>query len=434
MAPLMFKDAFWESEFTCHAGYEAVIQRLRDGRQMCKDVEELLKMRALAEEKYGKELVTIARKAGGHTEISTLRESFEQLKTQIENIGNFHIQLSDVLKEEVKKIETFRERQKEQRKKFQSIMDKVQRKKVSMYKKTMESKKNYELRCKEADEAEEGAEKTNASKTKTRHVASCAITTSQVRHRARQHRQTANEAEKLYSNNILQLESIRQDWEETHIGTCEVFQQLEGDRISMLRCALWDHSNHFSMQCVKNDELYEEVRKILEKCNIMIDNNCFIGMKGTGSRPPEPIVFESYYRRDTSRDNNGDAHFTGGGRDHMIRRSSEGGRLTSSVNISMSSLQSFHSEVTSSGEMSAGSSDDGYAPLPCLQRAASLAAVPAVEDSYFVLYEYSAREGDEMSVSRWDLVRVLEQGEDGWWMVERHGQIGLVPGNYLGKM
>ncbi|XP_026189582.1 proline-serine-threonine phosphatase-interacting protein 1-like isoform X2 [Mastacembelus armatus] len=414
MAPLMFKDAFWGSDFTCSAGYDAVIQRLREGRQMCKDVEELLKMRALAEEKYGKELVTIARKAGGQTEISTLRASFDQLKTQIENIGNFHIQLSDILKEEVKKIEAFRERQKEQRKKFESIMEKVQKKKASLFKKTMESKKNYVLRCRDADEAEQVAEKTTVTSKNSE----------KTRQRAKQHRQAASEAEKQYLNNTIQLESVRQDWEETHRGTCEVFQQLEGDRISMLRCALWDHCNHLSIQCVKDDEFYEEVRKLLEKCDIMTDNNCFIEMKSTGLTPPEPIVFENYYQMEMSTDSNGQALFTGG--ENMLRCSDSS--LGSSVSIN--TPQNTLSALTPIAE----TSDDGYAPLPGLRQEATSARLPAEEDFFIALYEYTAREVDELSVNRGDVVRVLEKEEDGWWTVERNGLSGLVPGNYLGKL
>ncbi|XP_039990136.1 proline-serine-threonine phosphatase-interacting protein 1-like [Xiphias gladius] len=417
MAPLLFKDAFWSTDFTSHTGYNTVIQRLRDGRQMCKDVEELLKMRALAEEKYGKELLTIARKAGGHTEISTLRASFNQLKAQIENVGNFHIQLSDKLKEEVKKIETFREHQRDQRKKFESIMEKVQKKKVSLFKKTMESKKNYELKCKEADEAEQGAEKaTIASKNSEK-----------IQHRAKQSRQTANEAEKLYYFNVVQLESVRQDWEETHKSTCEVFQQLEGDRIGMLRCVLWDHCNHFSMQCVRDDEFYEDVRRLLEQCDISTDNNCFIEMKRTGSRPPEPIVFESFYKTDVSRDSNGQAVFAGG---ENMRCSDS--LLNGSGNISIDTPENSRSALTSAGDFEI--SDGGYAPVPVLQQDTSLATFTADEDSYIVLYTYAAQEGDELPVSRGDVVRVLQREEDGWWLVERNGLTGLVPGNYLGKI
>ncbi|XP_010771543.1 proline-serine-threonine phosphatase-interacting protein 1-like isoform X2 [Notothenia coriiceps] len=355
--------------------------------------------------------------------MSTLKASFEILKTQIENIGTFHIQLSDLLKEEVKKIETFRERQKEQRKKLQSIMEKVQKKKVAVYKRTIESKKTYEVRCREADEAEHGAEKiTVASKNSEK-----------GRQRAKQCRQAAKETEKLYSTNIVQLESVRRDWEETHKSTCEVFQQLEGDRISMLRCALWDHCNHFSMQCVKDDEFYEEVRKLLELCDITTDNNYFIGRKSTGTRPPEPILFESYYQTQKSGDSNGQAHFAGGGEEDMTMRGSDP-LLGSSVNIRFDNLENPHSAPAPFGGASAVESDGGYAELPGLLGAASLPTVSADDDTcYIVDHEYVAKEEDELSVSRGELIRVLEQGEDGWWTAEKNGKTGLVPGNYLGK-
>uniref|UniRef100_A0A8C7DL91 Proline-serine-threonine phosphatase interacting protein 1b n=1 Tax=Oncorhynchus kisutch TaxID=8019 RepID=A0A8C7DL91_ONCKI len=412
MTPLLYKDAFWGVDFTNHQGYEVLIQRLCDGRRMCKDVEELLKMRAMAEERYGKDLVTIARKAGGQTEISTLKASFDQLKTQIENIGNLHIQLSGMLREEMKKMEIFRERQKEQRRKFEGIMEKVQKMKVSLYKKTMESKKSYEQKCKEADEAEQLADRsTTATTTKQSEKVTPPPQTLELY----KHTAPKQSEKKQYMLNVEQLESVRQDWEGTHKGTCEVFQQQEVDRITILRCVLWDHCNHFSVQCVKDDEFYEEVRNILETCDITADNNCFIEMKTTGSSPPGKSSL-----------NTGQSVKGQGCCQHWHQWRT---LLRGSTSVPA---------APPVGQTVPESSDGVYASIPGFQSAAA-AALPAVttdedDDTFMVFYDYSAQDPDELSVSKGDVVLVIEQSEDGWWTVERNGQVGLVPGSYLAKV
>ncbi|TRY66347.1 hypothetical protein DNTS_024337 [Danionella cerebrum] len=278
---LQFCDAFWGTDFTDQSGYEAILQRLQDGRHMCKDVEDLLKMRALAEEKYGRDLVAIARKAQGQTEIGTLKTSFDKLKTEIERTGNLHLQLSERIKEEVQKIEAFREHQREQRKKLEEIIEKLHKPKILLYRKTIESKRLYEQRSKEAEDAEKGVEK------KTDGATSTYRQTEKVRNRIRLCRQAAKLSEKQYRWNVGQLDKTCQDWESTYRSACEVFQQQECERINILRCVLWDLCNLLSIQCVQDDNCYEEVRKILEQCDIVSDNNSFIKMKNTSSRPPE---------------------------------------------------------------------------------------------------------------------------------------------------
>uniref|UniRef100_A0A674K351 Proline-serine-threonine phosphatase interacting protein 1 n=1 Tax=Terrapene triunguis TaxID=2587831 RepID=A0A674K351_9SAUR len=334
-------------------------QRMLDGRKMAKDVEDLLKQRAQAEERYGKELVQIARKF-----VALKCLLFDNQRHEIENVGNSHIQLALMLKDELKGIEEFRERQKEQRKKYEIAMERAQKSKVSLYKKTMESKKTYEQKCKDADEAEQAFERISASGNQKQ--------TEKSQNKAKQCKDTANEAERAYKQYIEQLDKARMEWEKEHISTCEAFQLQECDRITILRNSLWVHCNQLSMQCVKDDEMYEEVRVSLENCNVESDMDYFIKNKMTGTDPPVPIGYENYYARESPRCSNSPVQSCG-----MMKR-----------------LTRF--------------------PLPLLG--------------------LSFQSTDELDISAGDIIAIIAEGEDGWWTAERNGQQGFVPGSYLEKL
>jgi hypothetical protein len=48
-----------------------------------------------------------------------------------------------------------------------------------------------------------------------------------------------------------------------------------------------------------------------------------------------------------------------------------------------------------------------------------------------VLFDYSATEEDELSLSQGDYVQVLETYDDGWWLIKKGTLLGLAPSNYI---
>ncbi|KAF6352195.1 proline-serine-threonine phosphatase interacting protein 1 [Rhinolophus ferrumequinum] len=396
MPQLQFRDSFWCRDFTAHTGYEVLQQRLLDGRKMCKDVEELLRQRAQAEERYGKELVQIARKAGGQTEINSLRASFDSLKKQMEDVGSSHIQLALALRDELRSLEDFRERQKEQRKKYEAVMDRVQKSKLSLYKKAMESKKAYEQKCRDADDAEQAFERISANGQQKQ--------VEKSQNKAKQCKDSATDAERVYRQHIEQLEKVRAEWEQEHRTTCEAFQLQEFDRLTILRNALWVHCNQLSMQCVKDDEFYEEVRVTLEGCSIEADIESFIQAKSTGTEPP------------------GEAWPTGS------VASGFSGLLHGSPKTSLLAASAAPTDTP----LPTPSRNEGVYAAVAVQKAPGSPTLPA--QGYRALYDYRAQNSDELDISAGDILEVILEGEDGWWTVEQNGQRGFVPGSYLEKL
>ncbi|XP_054612316.1 proline-serine-threonine phosphatase-interacting protein 2 isoform X2 [Dunckerocampus dactyliophorus] len=216
---------------------------------------------------------------------STLKRSLDIFKLQTEHVSLSHLQLAQSMREEAKKLEDFREKQKDTKKKVEQHMEVLHKHKSSQLKRTMESKRSYEQKCKDKEEAEQNVNRGSSS---TKHMDKlCA--------KAQQAKVNAEEADRIYRQNVTLLAKIRDDWLKEHIQACEVFEKQAADRIGFVRNTIWTHLNLLSQQCVSADELNEEVRKSLEKCDIQEDMEHFVKLRRTGEKPPAPVLYENFY-------------------------------------------------------------------------------------------------------------------------------------------
>ncbi|KAK7896498.1 hypothetical protein WMY93_021823 [Mugilogobius chulae] len=216
---------------------------------------------------------------------STLKRSLDIFKLQMEHVSLAHLQLAQSMREEVKKLEEFREKQKEARKRIEQHMESLHKQKASQFKKTMDSKKTYEQKCRDKEEADQNVYRnTNNSKN-----------IDKLNAKALQAKGNSEEADRVYQQNVSTLGNIRDEWLKEHVHACEVLEKQAIDRINFVRNSIWTHLNLLSQQCVTSDELYEEVRKSFELCNIQEDIEHFVNLRRTGDKPPASLVYENFY-------------------------------------------------------------------------------------------------------------------------------------------
>uniref|UniRef100_A0A096M1Y1 Proline-serine-threonine phosphatase interacting protein 2 n=1 Tax=Poecilia formosa TaxID=48698 RepID=A0A096M1Y1_POEFO len=279
MKNLHFKDFFWCPDLTSTAGYDAIIQYLNDGKRTCKEVEDFMKARASIEERYAKDLLSLSKKVCGHNEMNTLKRSLDVFKLQTEHVSLSHLQLAQSMSALIYAVIYFREQQ----------MDALHKQKSSQFKKTMDSKKTYEQKCRDKEEADQNMNRnTNTNNTKL---------VEKLQSKAQQAKLNAEEADRLYQQNVVTLGKIRDDWLKEHVSACEIFEKQSMERISFLRNTVWTHLNQLSQQCVTSDELYEEVRRSLEQCDIQEDIEHFVNLRRTGDKPAgtAPVAYENFY-------------------------------------------------------------------------------------------------------------------------------------------
>ncbi|XP_074644142.1 proline-serine-threonine phosphatase-interacting protein 1-like isoform X2 [Tubulanus polymorphus] len=288
-------DSFWGTDFCSTAGIEALSTRLKDGNKTLKDFEDYLKQRKKIEDEYAKSMMKLVGSMGGKQELGTLRNSWEALKDCLEDIAHCHFEIEKALDEEISRVNKLAERQRTERQSEEDKVGKAHNKKKALHKKTLMAKKQYEIKCKEADTAERNANMLRqSSSTQKKELDKANV-------KEQKSKQQAKQCDETYAKSIQHLEVARQTWEVDMEYACEAFQKIEEERIMFLRNEIWAHTNICSQMCVMLDNDYEKVRISLESCIIQDDISEFIQKSMTGTDRPAPVIYESYHHAATSK-------------------------------------------------------------------------------------------------------------------------------------
>ncbi|KAI3643880.1 hypothetical protein MP228_010044 [Amoeboaphelidium protococcarum] len=293
-----FNESFWGEDY--NKGYDTLLERMKLAKHVCQELQFMISQRIDLEEEYSKKLGKIAKSQvmtdlikQDHQDtnpygISSLSNALESFKNEMEVHARNRTSLADELKAKcLKPLEAFTDQQRDVRKEQQAVVEKALKAKNSQHSILSKCEEKYRQRSAELEALQK---QRNTATAKEADKLDQKISKAQL---------AARQAEQEYAQACDKMRDIHTTWIKDFFGACEEFQQLEEQRVDFLRGCLWTYSNAYSQVSVNDDASCENMRKVLEKCNISYDIALYVKSKRTGDTIPPAPEFRAYGQNTT---------------------------------------------------------------------------------------------------------------------------------------
>lgn len=266
---------------------------MHQGAQTCEELLAFHKERIQLEEEYSRRLNAISKKTRGTYETGFLRESFETLRNETEQMSRSHLnQARKLHSEALLKVDAFLSNFLAKCKPLETSVENLRKNKNQLEVQVSRLKEKY------ANEV---------SKLNTYIAQENLLLGKELEKnhdRTFRQQQIVSELRSEYHHATQKLEETQKVWISEWKNASSKLQDLEMERIQFIVSNLWEYTNTVSTSCVTDDAACENVRASLEQCDPQKEISTFVKKFKTGSEIYSSPKFVDYLNGGDERDSN----------------------------------------------------------------------------------------------------------------------------------
>jgi len=397
-------------------GVKIVYDRYEEGKRTMNDFMKFITDRLDAETSFGKDLQKAAQKAGVLSERGTVSEAYNSLRASHEQLHRQHSEFANQLKREViTPIDTIKKDQSKQKDNLEKTVSRVTKDLEKAKDNLKKSKVKYHDLSKQSEQALVMYEKAQQDPT-TQSAKLTKLNTSQ-----QQLKKETETADSQYRTAIKEFNSAQQKYEEGIKGVLVEFQEMDEKRIVTLKESYKKYIFYSETLLSGLEQNKIMLIKVFDNIDAFSDIQAFIEEKKTNLNPPTPIEYEPYVPTSGI---SAPTEFTVSSPTNFGKT---GGFGKSSTIVPV--VKNPEPLKTTSG-----STIDKKRPGSTDAMAAVILGSNNAHKPRFkvkAMYDYTADEASELSISPGDIIVVTHVDESGWWGGELKGKSGQFPRNYV---